>query len=188
MTPPPDYIALLQSLQHTAAPTAADHQHYRAYVAKRAMSRDKTASAACTMLLSSALLYNISFLWRLVHMEADHLAHLPKSQLVSSAIAGVCWVLAHVLMELAFTCWVSRATELYKRHRSSCIMVTRTGGRHTGHVQGGSVTVNAGAATLGVFKKSRCSPVVYRHRGSCIFHQHTWFRGMGRASIAREAG
>lgn len=135
MPSPPDYIALLQSLQHTATPTAADHQHYRAYVAKRAMSRDKTASAACTMLLSSALLYNISILWRLLHMEADHLPEMPKSQLVSSAIAGVCWVLAHVLMELAFTCWVSRVPELYKRHRNSCIMVMRTGGRHTEKTQ-----------------------------------------------------
>lgn len=127
MPHPLDYIALLQSLQPTVTPTAADHQQYRAYAAKKAMSRDKTASAACSMLLASALLYNITVWWRLLHVEAEQLAEWPVSELVSSATAAVCWVLAHVLMELAFTCWVSRVPELYKRHRSSCIMATRTG-------------------------------------------------------------
>jgi hypothetical protein len=32
-----------------------------------------------------------------------------------------------VLLELAFMCWVSREPALYKRHRTACIMVTRTG-------------------------------------------------------------
>lgn len=128
---PPDYVSLLQHVLEppVPTPTAADHARFHSYTVKPGMSRDKTASAACTCLLAGALLYNMQILWRCFHLEDPVVAGKPVSSLIASATAAVCWVLAHVLMELAFMCWVSREPALYKRHRSGCMMVTRTG-RH----------------------------------------------------------
>lgn len=109
--------------------TPADHSRYLSDLSKRGMTRDKTASAACTCLLASAFLYNVTILWRLLYPKTPN--DCPPGWTVSNVVAtsttSVCWVLAHVLMELAFMCWVSREPAMYKRHRSGCIMVTRTG-------------------------------------------------------------
>lgn len=125
--PPPDYVRLVQDALREPTPTHEDISRFWECSAKRSLSRDHTASAMCACLLSSALLYNISVLWRLTQTEATEMAGVPVSTLIASATGGVWWVLAHVLLELAYMYYVSREPTLYRRHRTEFIMVARTG-------------------------------------------------------------
>lgn len=130
--PGPSHLLMAQPVAYTnaaAPPTSRPSenalsmlwQHYH----RRNCRRDKTYSTLCAVLLCAVLLYHCSIAWRALSTAPTLPAGYALSELRTSAVASVCWVLAHVLMEAAFAHMT--AGRLYTRHRAKCLMVARTG-------------------------------------------------------------